>query len=266
MVGKDDVLHEHGLLRRKSGEGGADAAHVLGPHVEVPQQAPLVRVVERPLVGKFVHLPDVVQQRPGEEQVGIHPFVVGRQHAADPRDGDRVLQQPADVVVVHRLPARRLAEAARHVRFRRVRKDGREEPRQVLVLHRRDVLLERLPERLDPLLRDREVLGEVLRPPFLPPDLVDLELDAALVRDGGAAHLDHVVPVEPLPDLLGAVPHPRLDLSRPVAQLQGQVRLPGVAGQQRLVRDEEQVADRLPLLEVLHETRLLHRYPAFYEE
>jgi hypothetical protein len=81
------------------------------------------------------------------------------QEVAYRRDRHRVLEKPADIVVVHSFPAGCLTEPARRLRLRGVREDPPEEPGEVRILDPLHQSLKFLPERFDPPLRHGEIVG-----------------------------------------------------------------------------------------------------------
>ena len=70
------------------------------PEVDVAEQPSLLALAERRPATQLAGAADVVQQRRGEQQVGAKPGVELRGLAAERRDADRVLEQPAGVSVV----------------------------------------------------------------------------------------------------------------------------------------------------------------------
>src|SRR5581483_12258185 len=78
------------------------AAHLdePGAQVDMAEQAPFRALPEAGPRLQLDRPPDVVQQRRGDEQVGAEPRMELAELAADRRDADRVLEEPAGVVVV----------------------------------------------------------------------------------------------------------------------------------------------------------------------
>ena len=59
---------------------------------DVPDETPLVRVVDRRVVRELIALPDVVKQSGTDKQVGVDSGVVRRKRAAKPCNRDGVLE------------------------------------------------------------------------------------------------------------------------------------------------------------------------------
>ena len=105
-----------GRLRRAGVVVARDRVEELGPRIRgkgagalLDQPRAEVDVAEKPALGRLPEpragleldgAADVVQEGCGEQQVGTEPWVQLAQLAADRRDADRVLEQPAGVVVV----------------------------------------------------------------------------------------------------------------------------------------------------------------------
>ena len=70
------------------------------PEMDVPEQTTLLGLAERRPAPELDRSPDVVQERGGEQQVVAQARVELRRLAAQRRDADRVLEQPAGVAVV----------------------------------------------------------------------------------------------------------------------------------------------------------------------
>src|SRR5204863_2977687 len=68
--------------------------------VHVPEQAALVGLSERRAAPELHRPPDVVDERRGEEQVAPQTLMQLRRLAAERRDADGVLEQPAGVGVM----------------------------------------------------------------------------------------------------------------------------------------------------------------------
>ena len=68
--------------------------------VNVPEQAPLVRGTEDRPASQLERAADVVQDRCREQEIGAESRMELRDLAADRRDADGVLQEPAGVAVV----------------------------------------------------------------------------------------------------------------------------------------------------------------------
>ena len=74
--------------------------HEAQAEVHVPEQAPLLRLAERRSRRQFCRPSDVVQQCPREQEIRTQPRMELSRLAADRRDADGVLEQPACVAVM----------------------------------------------------------------------------------------------------------------------------------------------------------------------
>ena len=70
------------------------------PEVDVAEQPTLVRRPERRPAPELAHAADVVEERGGEQEVAAQALMQLRELAADRRDADGVLEQPAGVRVM----------------------------------------------------------------------------------------------------------------------------------------------------------------------
>ena len=70
------------------------------PDLHVAEQPALLAQLDRGAVGELARLADVVDDRGADQQVAVEPRVSERQLLGERRDGDRMLEQPAQVGVV----------------------------------------------------------------------------------------------------------------------------------------------------------------------
>src|SRR5262245_59051992 len=211
----------------------------------MPEQAALLGGLEdRPArqLGGAAH---VMQKRRGEEQVGAQALVELRELAADRRDTDRVLEEPAGVAVVAVDRRGQRAEA----RAQLVVAD--EPPDRGLQSRVRDLRGEELEEAFElvavtPHAR-RECLGIEILGGL---DRADLELKAVAEAVDAAEHAHGVALVEAAVEQVDVAPHARLDPPAGIDELEGEVRRASPRAQTLLLRDRVDALDYPVLLEL----------------
>ena len=215
------------------------------PELDVAEQRALGRRTERRAASELAHPPDVVEQSGGEEEIGAEPLVELRRLAAERRDPDRVLQQPAGVAVVavrarggqvaHPLPdlavVEHTADDGREPRVRELRSQELEEAVELVGV---------------PAHRRRELggvgLGRLDRP--------HLELQAPVEALDAGQHADGVALLEAAVEQLDVVPDAPLDAPARVDELEREVGLAVPRREAALARDREDTVDRAVLDEV----------------
>ena len=70
------------------------------PELDVAEQAALGAARDLRAIGELARLADVVDDRRAQQQVAVQPRMQRAQLERERRDGDRVLEQPAEVRVV----------------------------------------------------------------------------------------------------------------------------------------------------------------------
>ena len=223
---------------------------------DVAEQLAGVGVAERRLVAQFVDLAEVVQNRPGDEQVGVD-LVVLRRHARGQRGQlGLVLDQPAGVGVVQ-LDAGRgglqfgdqfiiLQNRQQQVAEVRVRECPHAVDQRFEVLAGRGRLL------------GQEVVGvELGRVRRL--DVREDDLHLALVVLGLPADGDVRVRGQAVGLILADVPHQAADLPGPVAQLREQVQVAVAVAAQLLVGQQIDLVDGLVMSQIGHRLTARHR-------
>ena len=143
FVGKSGKLRELGLQHFEFDD-------------HVAEQLALSGVGKRTVVGEFVNLADVVQERAGEKQVAIDLRIVAAHQITGAEKRDDVIEQSADVGVVQSFGGRRVAIGVGDLRIGHERLDQRLEMR---VLKGCDEARQSLPELVDVFRRLGEIVG-----------------------------------------------------------------------------------------------------------
>ena len=213
--------------------------------LDVAEQRALGRRTERRAASELAHPSDVVEQGGGEEEVGAEPLVELRRLAAERRDPDRVLQQPAGipVVAVRARGGQQAHPLADLAVVEHIADDGREPGVREL----RGQELEEAVELVGvPAHRRCELggvgLGRLDRP--------HLELQAPVEALDAGQHADSVALLEAAVEQLDVVPDAPLDAPARVDELEREVGLAVPRRQAALARDREDTVDRAVLDEV----------------
>ena len=217
------------------------------PHAEldVAEQCAFGRRTERRAATELAHPSDVVEQGGRQEEVGAEPLVELRRLAAECRDSDRVLQQPAcvPVVAVRARGGQQAHSLADLAVVEHVADDGREPGVREL---RGDELEEALELVGVPAHRRCELrgigLGRLDRP--------HLELQTPVEALDARQHADGIALLEPAVEQLDVVPDAPLDPPARVDELEREVGLAVPRRQAPLPRDREDAVDRAVLHEV----------------
>jgi hypothetical protein len=189
------------------------------PEVDVAEQPALRGLAETGAGAELRGAADVVEQRGGEEQVAAQPRVELAELAADRRDADGVLEQPAGVVVMPVRCGRQRAQQTADLRI------TDEAPDRGLQPGMGDLLGEELEEPVE-LVRvaahrrgkaGRVGLGRRL-------DRAHVELEAVAVALDTAEDAHRVAFGEPAVEQVDVVPDPSLDPPARVDQLEREVR------------------------------------------
>ena len=204
----------------------------------MPEQAALGGLPE-PRPGLELDRPaDVVQERGGDDEVGAEPRVELAQLAADRRDADRVLEQPAGVGVVGVGRGRQRAEPPADLL---VAEDALDDAAQAFV---GDPVGEELEEAVELVRvaahRGREA-GRVLVRGRL--DRPHVELEPVAVALHPAEHAHRVALPEPRVEQVDVVPDASLDAAARVDELQREVRRAALGAQPLLARDRVDALD-----------------------
>ena len=106
VVAEDQVLEKHGQIFRETGQGPdlfVDDFHGEG---DMPQETPRVGVVESPGVGELGGFSQVVENRPGQQEVRVDSRVPGSDELNQLAHGQGMLQEPAQKHMVDGLGRR----------------------------------------------------------------------------------------------------------------------------------------------------------------
>ena len=160
----------------------------------------------------------VVQQRGGRQDVDVEARLPLRGLAAERRDRDGVLDQPARVGVVSRLGRRGRAEARA---VGRVAEDPLDDAPQRVVVDLGDQEVEVAVEVVDVATRTRHQLERVAVGQSL--DVAQLELDPALVAADASEHAHGVTGAEASVEQLDRLPDARPDAAAAVCELDVEV-------------------------------------------
>ena len=195
------------------------------------EQPALVGQPDLRAVGELARLAQVVHERGGHQQVRVEPRVQLAGLERERRDGDRVLEQAAEVGVVAAARARGAAPGRAQLG---VAEQLLQQRAVAGLVDLAGEVLEEAVELVDVAVGDREErrrvgLGRALDRPHLDLQLVAEALDAAL-----DAH--EVAAVEPAAEQVGVAEHARRQGGRAVAQLQREVGRAGPRGQAVLAR------------------------------
>ena len=107
------VVAEHAVQQREPALARRAIVAALGQDPladhQVAEQAPLLGQADLGAVGELARAAEVVGDRGGQQQVGVQARMQLAELVRERRDGDRVLEQPAEVGVVAGARARRPA-------------------------------------------------------------------------------------------------------------------------------------------------------------
>ena len=159
------------------------------------------------------------------------------------RDGDRVLEQAAQVGVV---AAARAGRAAKVGAEALVAEERVEQRAQVRVVDLAGEVLEEAVELLDVAVGDRQELGRVGRALLGAPDRGQLDLQLVAKALDAAAHADQVAALELAGEEVGVAERTPGDGAGAVAQLDRQVGAPVAGGEPVLARAREDALDLAP--------------------
>src|SRR5690348_14684172 len=115
MVTEDHVLQSDQKLRRKSGDPDCVVTKHAQANGNVTYQPPFICVIESPVISQLIQLAQIMQDGAGEQQIPRDPGIVALKEIRCVTKGNHVLQQPAQIGMVHELGCRGLAEAASNV-------------------------------------------------------------------------------------------------------------------------------------------------------
>ena len=222
--------------------------------VNVPEQAPLVRGTEDRPASQLDRAADVVQERGREQEIGAQSRMELRDLAADRRDADGVLQEPAGVAVVAFDRRGKRAEPSTEVVV------ADEAPDRRLEAGVRDLAGEELEKAFELVgiaaHRGRE-LGRVQA--FGGLERADLELQAVAEAIDSSQHAYRVALGEAAVQEVDVAPHAAFDAPARVDELDGEVRRTCLRAEPLLLRDRVNALDDPVLLELCdrgHESSL----------
>ena len=212
--------------------------------MDVSEKPPLSgRLEERPSP-ELLASPDVVQERGDEQEVAPQPGVELRHVAAERRDRDGVLEEPAGVPVVAVGRRGERAEARADLRVPDEAPGERAQPRV------RDLGSEELEEAVELVEVPPRFRNERCRVGLRGLERAHLELEPVAEPFDAAEDAHGVAFGEAPVEELDVGPDPRLDPAAPVDELEGEVCLPRSRRQPLLPRDGEDAVDDAVLVEL----------------
>src|SRR3954454_23186676 len=223
------------------------------PEVHVAEQGAALARQDHGTRDEGVHAAAVVQQRRGQEQVGVEARVQLRRLAAERGNGNRVLREPAGVGVMAVLGRRGRAEPLAVARLAEYR---RAEGAQAVVVDLADEEVDVAVEVLDVAPGPGHELGRVAGLDAL--HVAHLELDLAGVLAHAAEHADGVAYLEPLLEHGDAVPHASADAPALVGELEVEEWASVAARAPLLARHREGRTHGGPRRELAHERATGH--------
>ena len=192
------------------------------PQMDVTEEAALLGRLEDGPARQLGGAADVVEERRGEEEVGAQPGMELRDLAADRRDADRVLEQPARVAVVAVDGRGQCAEPTAQRVVADEAPDGRASGPACEISPARN---SRKPSSSSPSRRRRRC--ERLRIEILDRlERADLELQPVAEAVDPAEHAHRVALVEAAVEQVDVAPDARLDPPARVDELEREVRAP----------------------------------------
>ena len=228
------VVREHAVKEGQPPLGG-QLLRSTGDHLradrQMAQQPALVADREFRPVGELARLADVVNERRRHQQVGVQPGMELAQVADQRPDGDRVLQQPAEVGV---MPAPGAGCAAELAGLRPGEDKPLDDAAQAGIVDLAAQVLEEALELLHRAIGGGQELGGVERAGVQSSHLVELGRQLAPEALQPAANQHRVAALEAQPDPVGLAEYASRNRARAVAQLDGQVRAP-VPGRQAVL-------------------------------
>ena len=105
-MARDHVLQPKGRFLREPLQTCELLLHHAQPQNDMPQEPPLIGIVDLPFEPKLPYLPDIVQERPDQKEIPVQLRIMGghRLHQVAHRKG--VLQKASQVAVVKILGSR----------------------------------------------------------------------------------------------------------------------------------------------------------------
>ena len=100
-MAQDHMLDQHGERRRKSRDRFDFLARHSRANGDVAQQASRIGIINSARVAKLVDFSDIVQHHAGEQQVRIELGIMLRDSGRETHQAHDVLQQAAEIRVVH---------------------------------------------------------------------------------------------------------------------------------------------------------------------
>ena len=197
----------------------------------VAEQTPLLRLAEARARSELGGASDVVEQRGGQQQVAAQPLVQLCRLAADRRDADRVLEQPAGVRMV-RLRGREPPERRSN---RLVVQEAQDRGAQARMRDLGGEELEKAFELVRVAPNGRRQVGRIGLGRRLERAHVDLQPVAELLH--AAEHTHGISLAEPRVEQLDVVPDSRVDPAARVDELEGEIRRAVLRPQPLLARD-----------------------------
>src|SRR4029077_5995899 len=159
----------------------------------VAEQLAACAVGKRPVVGQFVNLADVVQERSRQEQIAVDLRIIPAEQIAGTKQRNHVIAQTADGGMVQGLGGGRDAVALGNFRIGQKQFHQR---LQVRVLKGADEVSQRAPELVNVLGGLGQVIGKIYFCVLHATQFVDGELEAIFVLVDEAFDLEKVILLE----------------------------------------------------------------------
>ena len=240
------VVAEDAVLERERAALVEDPRRALAQQtqadLDVAEQPALRAALDRGAVGELARLADVVDDRRRDQEVRVEPRVAERELLRERRDGDRVLEQAAEVGVVARARAGRAAQLGAEARV------GEERVEQAAVAGVGDLareMLEEAVELVEVAVGDRQEVRRVGLALGRPLDPVELDLRLLAEAHDAAARAHELARLEAAALEVGVAEDAGRERSAAVAQLDREVGRARARREALLARAREDAVHRL---------------------
>ena len=207
----------------------------------VANQPACAGVTERPAIGKFLNLADIVEEHSGEKEVPAELGVMLEELQRKTRHGEGMFEKPSEIGMMIQHCRRGYAKSGAELL---VREEGVQERPEVRILHS----LEDIAEFLHHLARVILALGKKIAEPqpfrIRSSDSADNYLELVLICLHLALYVDEVVNRDGAGKGFGGVPQAAGDLTGAVAELEGQIGAPCACGAKNRLGYQEDRVDR----------------------
>jgi len=258
VMTQEDMAQLHGQLGGEIRPGRYLAIEHLHSQDDMADEAPLVGIVDQPVIGILVDLADVVEDAACHEEIVIEAFVMAAEPVQDPHHREGVLQQPADIDVMKALGGGGALEQTGDLFI------PQEIPQQVPQGRRRHHRGKVLQVRIHPV-GMHPGHGEIVRGIDLSgcrhAGVQDGQLDGVLILEGPGLDINEIALPESLFQFGDIVPDLAVHLARFILEAQVQIGRSLLGIGQIFFRDEKEVVDLLPRFDIPHIDALFHVSP-----